>query len=218
MRSPGCRRVLMQCGPSEMVGSVCLLSHRPRRDRDQVWQGDRGILEAYDLTGCACSAAQLAGRTEDGRALCGVRDAGADPLAAEPQVIDGFLPKVEELVDRRGQSRADVIHRRLPAMGQRVGTHTRRAVAAAKTAWRGGHRRSLPAVDPGAGDVAPVDGARPAVGGRQDTAVLLLVAWSRFRVVIPSGTSPWALDRVCGPSVAADRWSTGDLLTTMPRR
>ena len=117
-------------------------------------------------------------------------------------MIDGFLAKVEELVDRsKGKIRADVVHRKLTAMGY-VGSErtTRRAVSAAKAAWRAGRRR-LPAVDTGAGDVAAVGLGRGPAGRRAaDAVVLRWLAWSRFRVVIPAwdqglGTLTACLDR-----------------------
>jgi hypothetical protein len=73
------------------------------------------ILEAYDLTGSLRDAAELAGcshhtvaryvaEREQGRAVPAV--------ARRPQpVIGGFLPKLEELVERsKGKIRADVAH------------------------------------------------------------------------------------------------------------
>src|SRR5258705_4472944 len=63
------------------------------------------ILESYDLTRCAHSAAQLAGcDAKTVKRYVALRDAGGgDPLvrgsAARPKLIDAFLPKVEELVD-----------------------------------------------------------------------------------------------------------------------
>ena len=77
------------------------------------------ILEAYDLTGCAHSAAQLAG-TDRKTVLrhVALRDAGEDPAvpARRLRAADEFAGKVEELVDRSsGKIRADVVHRRLTA-------------------------------------------------------------------------------------------------------
>ena len=73
------------------------------------------------------------------------RDAGGNPFvhARRPRLLDPFLEKVEELVDRsKGVVRGDVVHERLVAMGfggdERT---TRRAVAEVKAAWRTGHRR-----------------------------------------------------------------------------
>jgi hypothetical protein len=119
------------------------------------------ILEAYDLTRCAHSAAQLCGVDEKTVArYVAIRDAGGNPLARLRRVrsIDPFLPKVEEWVEAsQGRIRADKVHERLIPMGY-SGTErtTRRAVAELKTAWKAGHRRTYPAVDPGAGDVVAV--------------------------------------------------------------
>ena len=104
------------------------------------------IFEAFDLTGTAWSAAQLTGY--DAKTVAryvAVRDAGGDPLArtCRPRLIDAFMPKVEELVDRsKGKIRADVAHRKLAAMGYRGSERsTRRAVAEVKQAWHAGRRR-----------------------------------------------------------------------------
>jgi len=81
------------------------------------------IFEAFDLTGTAWSAAQLTGC--DAKTVAryvAVREAGGDPLAraARPRLIDGFMPKIEEMVDRsKGKIRADVAHRKITAMGYR---------------------------------------------------------------------------------------------------
>ena len=113
---------------------------------DQVWQGDHGDYEAFDLTGTAWSAAQLTGcDAKTVTRYVAVRDAGGDPLAraARPRPIDGFMPKIEELVDRsKGKIRADVAHWKITAMGYRGSERsTRRAVAEVKAAWREGRRR-----------------------------------------------------------------------------
>jgi hypothetical protein len=92
------------------------------------------ILEAFNLTRCAHSAAQLAGCDEKTVArYVAIRDAGCDPLVRlrRPRSIDPFWVKIEELVDKsQGKVRADVVHARLVAMGF-GGTDrtTRRAVA-----------------------------------------------------------------------------------------
>ena len=119
------------------------------------------ILEAFDLTGCAHSAAQLAGTDRKTVArYVALRDAGADPLEAErrPRSVDAFLAKVEELVDRsNGRIRADVVHRKLTAMGYGGSERTtRRAVAEAEGRLAGRAPADVPAVDTGAGDVAAV--------------------------------------------------------------
>ena len=136
------------------------------------------IFEAFDLTGTAWSAAQLTGC--DAKTVAryvAVRDAGGDPLAktVRPRLIDAFMPKVEELVDRsKGKIRADVAHRKLAAMGYRGSERsTRRAVAEVKEAWQAGRRRRYRPWMPGAGDVAAVGlGRRAADRGAEDAAVL----------------------------------------------
>jgi type II secretory pathway component GspD/PulD (secretin) len=58
-------------------------------------------------------------------------------------VIDEFLPKLEEYVERsKGKIRADKAHRKITAMGYAGSERTtRRAVAELKAAWRADHRR-----------------------------------------------------------------------------
>lgn len=105
------------------------------------------ILEAYDATGSAHSAAQLAGvDAKTVRRYVRARDAGAPVTGPgrRPRMIDRFLPKIEEWVERsKGKARADVIHDRLVGLGF-TGTErtTRRAVAEVKKAWRAGRLRT----------------------------------------------------------------------------
>ena len=105
------------------------------------------ILEAYDLTGSAHSAAQLVGvDAKTVRRYVAARDSGADPYAPveRDSLVDPFRDKIAEWVtESKGRVRADVAHDRLVAMGY-VGSDrtTRRAVAAAKKAWRAGNGRS----------------------------------------------------------------------------
>ena len=79
------------------------------------------ILEAFDLTRCAWSAAELAGC--DAKTVARyvrVRDRGGDPFAVarRARLLDPILDKVEELVEAsQGSVRADVVHERLVAMG-----------------------------------------------------------------------------------------------------
>jgi transposase len=150
------------------------------------------ILEAYDLTRCAYSAGQLAGcDPKTVQRYVAVRDAGGDPLehAARPKLIDPFLPKIEELVDRsQGKIRADRVHERLVAMGF-TGTErtTRPAVRAAKDAWRAGRRRTYRPWVPEPGLWLQFDwGDGPKVAGRRTSLFCAWLAWSRFRVVIPT--------------------------------
>ena len=92
MRSPGVRRVLMCVVPQGWVGSRCLfLAHRPGGTVTKSGREIMEILEAFDLTGCAHSAAQLAGSDRKTVArYVALRDARADPLAAErrPRSVD----------------------------------------------------------------------------------------------------------------------------------
>ena len=149
------------------------------------------IFEAFDLTGTAWSAAQLTGC--DAKTVAryvAVREAGGDPLAktCRPRLIDVFMPKVEELVDRsKGKIRADVAHRKLAAMGYRGSERsTRRAVAEVKEAWQAGRRRRYRPWIPEPGMWLQWDwGDGPRIGGRKTQLFAAWLAWSRFRVVIP---------------------------------
>jgi hypothetical protein len=105
------------------------------------------ILDAYDLTGSLRDAAELAGcshhtvkRYVEARAA-----AGAPPgrLPRRSLVIDDYLAKVEEWVDRsKGKVRADQVHAKLMWLGYTGSERTtRRAVADLKAAWWAGRRR-----------------------------------------------------------------------------
>ncbi len=130
-----------------------MLTLQPTQNGETLTKSAREImeiLESYDLTRCAHSAAQLAGcDAKTVKRYVALRDAGGgDPLVrgstARPKLIDAFLPKVEELVDlSKAKIRADKVHERLLAMGF-TGTErtTRRAVREAKIAWRAGRRRT----------------------------------------------------------------------------
>lgn len=149
------------------------------------------ILEAYDLTGSYRAAAELAGCDHHTVArYVKMRAAGQAPEQRRhrERAIDAFLPKIEELVVRsRGKIRADVVHKRLVAMGFAGGERTtRRTVAEAKHQYRlGQHRVYRPwVVEPGLWlqwDYA----WGPVIGGRQTLLWCAWLAWSRFRVVIP---------------------------------
>jgi transposase len=160
------------------------------------------ILEAFDLTRCPHLAAALAGcdpKTVD--RYVELRDAGGNPFvrARRPRLIDPFLEKIEELVERsKAEVRADVVHERIVAMGfdgdERT---TRRAVAEAKESYRVGHRRRYRPWVPEPGMWCQFDwGDGPVVGGRKTCLFCAWLAWSRFRVVIPT----W--DRTMGTLVA----------------
>jgi transposase len=184
------------------------------------------ILEAYDLTRCAYSAGQLAGcDPKTVQRYVALRDAGGDPFtrAARPKMIDPFLPKIEELVDRsQARIRADVVHRRLAAIGF-AGTErtTRRAVAAAKTAWRSGRRRTYRPWVPEPGLWLQFDwGDGPKVAGRRTSLFCAWLAWSRFRVVIPAwdqtlGTLVSCVDAVLRRVGGAPTYLLGDNAKTV---
>jgi len=155
------------------------------------------ILEAFDATGVAHSAAPLCDADpKTVRRYAQARDMGR--LAAEPvlrpKLIDPFLGKIEEWVDRtEGKVRADIVHERLAAMGFTGNERTtRRAVAVAKARWRAGHRRTYRPWITEPGLWLQWDwGKGPAVPGPDGSprGTLLFcgwLAWSRFRVVLPT--------------------------------
>jgi hypothetical protein len=82
------------------------------------------ILDAYDLTGSFRDAAELAGCSHHTVAkYVAARDEGrlAGDYAARPQLIDEFLPKVEEWVDQsKGEIHADKAHEKLLRWAIRV--------------------------------------------------------------------------------------------------
>ena len=149
------------------------------------------ILEAYDLTGSYRSAAELAGCDHHTVArYVKMRAAGQQPDARRhrDRAIDVFLPKIEELVVRSGgRIRADVVHKRISAMGFTGGERTtRRTVAEAKAQFRAGQRRIYrPWITEPALWLQWDWGEGPQIGGRRTSLWCAWLAWSRFRVVIP---------------------------------
>lgn len=150
------------------------------------------IFHAYDLTGCAWSAAQLAGcDPKTVQRYIALRDAGGVPAdrASRPRSIDPFLVKIEEKVERSGgKVRADVVHKDLVAMGFGGSERTtRRAVAAIKESWRAGRRRVYRPWIPEPGMWLQWDwGEGPRIAGRRTQLFCAWLAWSKFRVVLPS--------------------------------
>ena len=154
------------------------------------------ILEAFDATGVAHSAVPLCNADpKTVRRYVQDRDRGRPVTAAvaRPKLIDPFLEKIEEWVERsEGKVRADKVHERLVPMGFAGNERTtRRAVAQAKARWRAGHRRTYrpwitePGLwlqwDWGKGPRVPgPDGAL-----RDMLLFCAWLAWSRFRVVLP---------------------------------
>jgi transposase len=150
------------------------------------------ILEAYDLTGSYRAAAELVGCDHHTvRRYVQLRQAGASPTdrPRRARVIDEFLPKIEELVERSGgRIRADVVHRRLVAIGYEGSDRsTRRAVAEVKTAYQAGQRRVFRPWIPEPGLWLQWDwGEGPRLKDRRTSLWCAWLAWSRFRVVLPT--------------------------------
>lgn len=149
------------------------------------------ILEAFDLTGSFRDAAELAGCSHHTVAdWVAKRDGGLLPVPGEiverPKLIDGFLAKLEEWVERsHGKIRADVAFDKLVALGFAGSDRTaRRAVARLKENYRRGRRRVYRPwiVEPGMW--AQWDwGQGPTIGGRATNLFCAWLGWSRFRVV-----------------------------------
>ena len=150
------------------------------------------ILEAYDLTDSYHAAAELAGCDHHTVArYVKLRNEGRSPEERQHRArpIDEFMDKIEELVARSaGRVRADVVHRRITAMGFAGGERTtRRAVAAVKQAFQAGRRRVFRPWIPEPGLWMQFDwGEGPRIGGRRTSLWCAWLAWSRFRVVIPA--------------------------------
>ncbi|MDQ3663293.1 MAG: IS21 family transposase [Actinomycetota bacterium] len=149
------------------------------------------ILEAFDLTGSVRAAGELVGCSHHTVArYVELREAGGlpDRPAARPQLIDPFLPKVEEWVERsRGRVRADVAHRKLFMLGYTGSERTtRRAVQEAKVAFKAGRVRVHRPWVTEPGMWLQYDfGDGPVVDGVKTTLLCAWLAWSRFRVVLP---------------------------------
>ena len=149
------------------------------------------ILDAYDLTGSLRGAAGLAGCSHHTvKEYVETRAAGGKSLdqpAKRSQLIDGYLDKVEEWVDRsKGKIRADKVHAKLVWLGYTGSERTtRRAVAHAKAAYRVGHRRVHRPWVTEPGMWLQYDyGDGPLVDGVKTVLFVAWLAWSRFRVVL----------------------------------
>jgi transposase len=158
------------------------------KSREEIMQ----ILEAFDLTGSFRDAGELAGVSHNtvGRYVA-LRDAGElpdDGPERRVRIIDPFLPKIEEWVERSdGKIRADVAFDKLVALGYAGSDRTvRRAVAEVKANHRRGRRRVYRPWIPEPGMWAQWDwGTGPTIGGRATLLFCAWLAWSRMRVVIP---------------------------------
>ncbi|MDQ6797550.1 MAG: IS21 family transposase [Actinomycetota bacterium] len=152
------------------------------------------ILEAFDLTQSYRDAAELVGCSHHTvAAWVARRDAGELPVPGEPtrgeRMTDPFLAKIEEWVERsQGRIRADVVADKLRPLGFGGSERTvRRAVAEAKQHWARGRRRVYRPWIPEPGMWAQWDwGEGPVVGGRRTSLFCAWLAWSRYRVVIPT--------------------------------
>ena len=148
------------------------------------------VLEAFDLTGSFRDAAMLAGCSHHTVArYVAAREAGGqlDKAAARPQLIDEFLPKVQEWVKHsKGQIRADKAHEKLLAMGYEGSERTtRRAVHEAKAAFNLGQVRVHRPWVTEPGMWLQYDfGDGPVIDGRKTVLFCAWLAWSRFRVVL----------------------------------
>jgi len=148
------------------------------------------ILEAYDLTRSYRAAASLCGvDAHTVRRHVAARAAGLTTRElGRPSVADAFADKVAEWVERsNARVRADVVHRKLVAMGYPGSERTtRRVVALAKAAYRRAqHRVYRPWVtEPGLW--LQWDYAKgPDVAGGPSVIFCAWLAWSRYRVLVP---------------------------------
>jgi hypothetical protein len=150
------------------------------------------IVEAYDLTGSFRDAGELAGCSHHtvARYVRAREEGRLVPGAAEPrpQLTDGYLDKLEELIGRsKGKIRADKAHRVITAMGFTGSERTtRRAVAKLKHGYHAGRRRVHRPWVAEPGMWAQYDfGDGPAVNGAATVLFCFWLAWCRFRVVLP---------------------------------
>lgn len=158
-----------------------------KRDREIM-----EILEAFDITGCAQSAALLAGcDPKTVRRYAALREEGKSPIASprRERITDAFADKIEELVEHsKGKIRADKVHERLAIMGLVASERTvRRAVEEAKAHYTAGNRRVYRPWIPEPGLWCQFDwGQGPKIDGRQTQLFCAWLAWSRYRMVIPT--------------------------------
>src|SRR5699024_12188069 len=149
------------------------------------------ILNAYELTGSYRDASELAdGSRHTVKRYVDRRADGGELDKAErrPMLIDEYLPKVEEWVERsHGKVRADVAHEKLVALGYTGSERTtRRAVAAVKKSYRAGRVRVHRPWITEPGMWLQYDyGEGPVVDGITRVLFVAWLAWSRFRVVVP---------------------------------
>ena len=153
------------------------------------------ILRNYDLTRSYNGAARLSGCSPHTvKARVRLRDAGrlgsTPTRSGRTSIVDPFRKKIEEWVlHAKGRVRADRCHEKLIAMGY-MGSErtTRRAVAAAKGAYRHQTRRIYRPWIPEPGMWGQWDWADAGsiVNGQKVHFFCAGLAWSRLRVVIPT--------------------------------
>ena len=156
------------------------------------------MLEAFDLTGSCRDAGELAGVWHHtvARYVQARKDGDlSGRAAARPELIDGFLAKVEEWIERsNGKLRADKAHEKLLLLGYGGSERTtRRAVARVKRDYRLGRVRVHRPWVTEPGMWLQYDfGDGPVIDGVKTTLFCAWLAWSRFRVVlaIRDKTSP----------------------------
>jgi transposase len=148
------------------------------------------MLEAFDLTGSYRDAGELAGVSHHTVArYVAAREAGAlsERPAPREQLIDEYLPKLEEWIERsNGKLRADVAHEKLVALGYAGSQRTtRRAVTQVKKNYRLGRVRVHRPWVTEPGMWLQYDfGDGPLIDGVRTTLFVAWLAWSRFRVVL----------------------------------
>lgn len=148
------------------------------------------MLEAFDLTGSLRDAGELAGVSHHTVArYVQAREAGglSDRPVQRPQLVDEFLPKIEEWIERsHGKLRADRAHEKLAALGYPGSPRTtRRAVAQVKRDYRLGRVRvHRPWVSEPGMWLQYDFGDGPVIEGVKTTLFVAWLAWSRFRVVL----------------------------------
>jgi transposase len=150
------------------------------------------ILDAYDLVKSYRDAAEQVGCSHHTVArYVAAREAGkpvADRPEPRPQLIDPFLAKVEEWMERSaGKIRADVAHEKLLALGYTGSERTtRRAVARVRKSFKAGRVRVHRPWVTEPGMWLQYDfGDGPLVDGQRTTLFCAWLAWSRYRVVLP---------------------------------
>ena len=170
------------------------------------------ILDAYDLTGSLRDAAELAGCSHHTvKRYVEAREKKAGPPALpvrREQLIDPFVAKVEEWVDRsHGKVRADRVHAKLVWLGYAGSERTtRRVVAELKAAWHAGRRRVHRPWITEPGMWLQYDyGDGPVIDGVKTVLFVAWLAWSRFRVVLPirDKTMPSVFAALDVPSAAS---------------